>query len=146
MFKNITRATAIASCVIVGALASSNVAFSQATTIEINISKAGFVVGVTGGKGVLNHNGKSYPLSVGGMSLGLTIGVSSAQMFGEVQGLTNVSDIEGTYGRIGASAAVGVGGQNMLLENSKGVKLRLTGRQQGIEASLDAGGLTIKLK
>jgi len=146
MFKNIKYATAIASCLVVGALASSSAALAQNTTIEIKISKAGFVVGVTGGNGTLNYNGKSYPLSVGGMSLGLTIGVSSAQMYGEVEGLKNINDIQGTYGRVGASAAVGVGGQNMLLENSKGVKLRLRGRQQGIEASLDAGGLTIKLK
>ena len=139
-------AFAFAICLVIGGAVLPKSAQAQQPTIEINISKAGFVVGVSGGNGTLFYQGKSYPLSVGGLSLGLTIGLSKAQMIGEVEGLKTLTDIQGTYGRIGASAAAGVGGQNMLLENGKGVRLRLRGRQQGVEASLDAGGLTIKLK
>ena len=146
MYKQLKIAIAIAVCALFGAAMAPGTAQAQDARIEINISKAGFVVGVSGGNGTLFYNGKTYPLSVGGLSLGLTIGVSSAQMVGNVKGLKHITDIEGTYGRLGASASAGIGGQNMLLENSKGVRLELRGRQQGIEASLDTGGLKISLK
>ncbi|MGI9480920.1 MAG: hypothetical protein ACR2OR_01055, partial [Hyphomicrobiales bacterium] len=117
MAQMMKYAVAFATCLVFGAAVLPTSAVAQQPTIEINIRKAGFVVGVSGGNGTLFYQGKSYPLSVGGMSLGLTIGLSKAQMIGEVEGLKTLTDIQGTYGRIGASAAAGVGGQNMLLEN-----------------------------
>lgn len=142
--SRIAKFAAVA-CIAGGVFALPVQAFAGTGQIVINISKAGFVVGVAGGNGTLTFNGQNYPLSVGGLSLGLTIGLSKAQMYGEVLNINSVNDIVGTYGRVGASAAVGVGGQNMILENGK-VQLKLRGRQQGFDASLDAGGMTIKLK
>src|SRR5688572_23208384 len=49
-------------------------------TIAFDIFKAGFIVGGSGGSGVLTYQGKTYPLNIGGVSLGATIGVTKADL------------------------------------------------------------------
>ena len=121
-------------------------AVAQSARISLSIGKAGFVVGVSSGTGTLRYRGKRYPLSVGGVRLGLTVGASTATMHGRVYNLRRVRDIEGTYGAIEASAAAGVGPQNWVLENQHGVRLVLRGRQRGLEASMSSGGINISLR
>ncbi len=121
-------------------------AVAQSARISISIKKAGFVVGVSKGSGTLRYNGRRYPLSIGGIRLGLTVGASSTRMHGEVYNLRRLRDIEGTYGAVEASAAAGIGPQNMVLENQRGVRLVLRGRQTGLEASLSSGGINISLR
>ncbi len=114
--------------------------------IRIEIGKVGFVVGFSGGSGTLTCNGQSYALEVGGMSAGLVIGGSRVSLVGEVRNLHQISDIEGTYTGVGASAAAGGGANNVVARNQNGVQLVMRGRQAGLEASLDLGGTRIKLK
>jgi hypothetical protein len=113
--------------------------------ISMNITKGGFVIGAAGGSGTLNCGGRRYPIEVGGINAGLIIGVSKMSLRGKARYLRDVSDIEGTYAKTGASAAAGSGGTNLLARNEKGVELAMTGSQVGLEASLDLGGLTIRL-
>jgi hypothetical protein len=114
--------------------------------ISLRITKAGFVVGYTGGGGTLHHRGRSYPVSISGLRVGLTIGASAAELSGPVFYLRHPSDIEGTYSAIQASAALGPGGNAIVLTNELGVRLELEGSQAGIEASLDWGGMVITLE
>ncbi len=114
--------------------------------IEMDIFKAGFIVGVSGGSGLLTFQGKGYPLSIGGVSLGATIGASKAELIGEVYNLGKPSDIEGTYVAAQAGIAAGGGAKVFELSNSKGVNLQLRGAQIGFELSLDLSGMQIKLK
>ena len=114
--------------------------------IQMEIGKVGFVVGFSGGSGTLTCNGQSYALEVGGMSAGLVIGGSRVSLVGEVRNLHQISDIEGTYTGVGASAAAGGGANNVVARNQNGVQLVMRGRQAGLEASLDLGGTRIKLK
>ncbi len=116
------------------------------TRIEFEVYKVGLIVGVGGGKGTLYHDGQAYPLSVGGVSLGATIGASKAEMIGTVKNLTNVRDIEGVYSAAGAGLAVAAGATAAQLKNSKGVELSVSGRQIGLELSIDLSGLQISLK
>lgn len=120
---------------------------AQAMTcrISMNITKGGFVVGAAGGSGTLNCNGQSYPIRVSGINAGLVIGMSKMSLHGTARHLRRVSDIEGTYATTGASAAAGAGGTNILATNEKGVELAVRGRQIGFEASLDLGGMKIRL-
>ena len=60
--------------------------------------------------------------------------------------INSPTDIEGTYTQASASAAFGPGGKVIQMQNEKGVVLNLTGFAAGFEASLDLGGLTIRLK
>src|SRR5687768_18298676 len=86
-------------------------------TVHVEIAKAGFIVGVGGGRGTLIFNGRRYPLRVGGLSFGATIGVSKADLVGTVSTLRVPSDIAGTYTAVGAGVAVAGGGSTIRLRN-----------------------------
>jgi hypothetical protein len=115
-------------------------------TISIEIYKAGFIAGVSGGSGTLTYKGKKYPLSIGGVSLGATIGASKAELVGEVYNLKQVADIAGTYSAGQAGYAVAGGDKVADLKNSKGVQLKVKGKQIGLSFELDLSGLQVDLK
>jgi lipid-binding SYLF domain-containing protein len=115
-------------------------------TIEISLVKAGLIVGGSGGSGTLNYKGKAYPLSIGGVSLGATIGVTQADLTGNVYNLKEVGDIEGTYTAGQASAALAGGEKRVVMNNSKGVQVDMQGKQIGAEFALDLNGMKISLK
>jgi hypothetical protein len=121
-------------------------AYAQDARLEIDIYKAGFIIGVSGGSGLLHFQGRGYPVSIGGVSLGATIGASKAELIGEVYNLTKPSDIAGTYVAAQAGVAAAGGAKVFDLTNSKGVNLKLRGAQIGFELSLDLSGMQIKLK
>jgi lipid-binding SYLF domain-containing protein len=136
-----------ASLILAGsALAFGNIATAADGKVEIELYKAGFIVGGSGGSGKLIFQGKEYPLSIGGVSLGATIGVSKAELIGEVLNLKKVSDIEGTYTAGQASLAVAGGEKVAELKNSRGVQLKLKGKQVGLEFALDLSGMELSLK
>jgi hypothetical protein len=114
-------------------------------TIDFEIYKAGFIVGVSGGKGTLHAQGRSYPLTIAGVSVGATAGVSRAEMIGDVRNLQRIDDIEGTYSATQAGLALGGGEKVTRLQNSRGVVLDVRGKQIGIELSLDLNGMQISL-
>ena len=115
-------------------------------TIEFTLYKAGFIVGGSGGSGTLKFKGKQYPVSIGGVSLGATIGASKAELIGEVFNMKNPSDIEGTYTAGQAGVAVAGGAKVAELKNSKGVVLKVSGKQIGLEFALDLSGMQVSLK
>ena len=114
--------------------------------IEFTLYKAGFIVGGSGGSGTLKFKGKQYPVSIGGVSLGATIGASKAELIGEVYNMKNASDIEGTYTAGQAGVAVAGGAKIAELKNSKGVVLKVKGKQVGLELALDLSGMQVSLK
>lgn len=115
-------------------------------TIEFTVTKAGFIVGGSGGGGTLTYKGKKYPLSIGGVSLGATIGVSKAEMVGEVYNLKAAEDINGIYESPGAGYAAGGGQKVADLRNAKGVNIKVRGKQVGAMLEADLSGLKIELK
>ena len=121
-------------------------ASAQSATIRLHVGKVGFVIGVSGGNGTLFHKGNPYALKIRGVSVGLTIGASSADLIGNVYNLSVPTDIEGTYTAAEGSLAFGPGKDSWVLTNSNGVRLEVHGNQVGFEASLDLGGMTIRLK
>jgi hypothetical protein len=121
---------------------------SQAATgeVAIEIVRAGFIVGVSGGSGTLRFAGRRYPLSVGGVSVGAIIGASGAQLVGRAYNMRRPSDIAGPYTAAGAGVAVIRGPSVVRLRNANGVVLELRGRQVGLEFSLDVSGIVIGLR
>jgi len=117
----------------------------QTGAVRLTITKAGFIVGVGGGSGVLRFKGKDYRLRVGGISAG-TIGVASADLVGTASNLRTAADIAGTYTAVGASVAVAGGAKTARLQNSNGVILVLRGAQVGLELSLNLSGVSISLE
>lgn len=115
-------------------------------SVHIDLYKAGFIVGVSGGSGTLQYGGRNYPLVIGGVSLGATIGASKAELVGEVLNINQPSDIEGTYTALQAGVAVAGGTKSAQLQNSQGVILKVKGKQIGLEFSIDLSGMQISLK
>ena len=115
-------------------------------TIQLTQWKAGFIVGVGGGGGSMKFKGKSYKLQIAGLRVGATIGVARADLIGDVFNITKPQDIEGTYTAGQAAIAVAGGVKVWELTNSKGVRMRLRGKQIGLELAIDFGGMSIKLK
>ena len=141
----LTRVFVIALISVVGVLAQQATAEARAT-IQLTIFKAGFILGVGGGNGVLTVNGRQYPVTVGGVSLGATIGVSQADLVGTVYNLRDPADIEGAYSGGGAGLAI-AGGRNVAtVSNARGVVLKLRGRQVGFSFSVNLSGMTISLR
>ena len=133
----------VAACALVLSAAPSR---AGSGSVQIELYKAGFIVGISGGKGTLKYGGKTYNLGIGGVSLGATIGASKAELIGEAENLTKPSDIEGTYTAVQAGLAAAGGAKTAQLKNSKGVILKLRGKQIGLEFSLDLSGIQISLK
>jgi hypothetical protein len=121
------------------------VSFADTGTVRLKVTKAGFIVGVGGGSGVLHFKGKNYRFNVGGISAG-TIGVAGADLTGTATNLRSPGDLAGVYSAASASIAAAGGGKVVTLQNSNGVVLTLRGKQIGFEASLSLSGLTISMQ
>ncbi|MEQ1650487.1 MAG: hypothetical protein ABL898_18055, partial [Hyphomicrobiaceae bacterium] len=114
--------------------------------VRMTIYKAGFVIGGSGGNGVLNFHGRTYGLSIGGIDYGIVFGGSKTELQGSVSNITRASDVAGVYGAAGAGLALGTGARAIVLTNQKGAVLQLTGKQVGLLANVDLSGLAITLK
>jgi hypothetical protein len=136
---------------LVGLTAFAGVALSAAAsaeegTVSLVIYKAGWIIGGSGGHGVLNFQGRRYALSTGGIDYGLVFGGSKTVLRGRVSNIYRPSDVAGVYGAAGAGLAVGSGSRAIVLTNQKGAVLELSGQQVGLMANADLSGLAITLE
>jgi len=143
-FRSVLQAAVIALTALFGA--GMTAAHADSGTISIRIFKAGFVIGGSAGSGVLHFRGRTYPLSIGGLSYGFTFGASETRFRGRVTNIRRPSDVEGVYAQAGAGAAAVRGAQAVVLTNQRGAVLTLTGEQTGVIVSLDLSGLALSLK
>jgi hypothetical protein len=136
-----------AALTLAGALSSPALAadHSDAATIHIHGGSVGFIAGVNWGSGTLHYRGHKYPLKVGGLSVG-AIGASSYEANGVVLHLHHLSDIEGTYGAVEASATAGSGEGGIDMTNGKGVEIRARSSSSGLKLSAGPQGVEIQLK
>jgi lipid-binding SYLF domain-containing protein len=144
--KTITRRSLIVSGAALATGALLTPAEAATGAIAIKILSAGFIVGVSGGSGVLTFQGHQYPLGIGGISAGATIGASGTDLVGTAYHLHTAGDIEGIYSAVGAGLSVAGGRSAAQLSNARGVVLRLRGRQMGLMFSIDLSGLQITLR
>ena len=122
---------------------------SQAATgsVRLKIVKASFGVGVSGGEGVLRFAKRSYPLSIAGVSIGISAGASEANLVGTVSNIRRASDIAGTYSAATSGGALVTGSKQVLtLTNEKGAILQVRGAQVGLEFNFDLSGLAISIR
>lgn len=139
------RAALIALTALTG-VSLSSAARADEGTIRISVVKAGWVIGGSGGSGVLNFHGRSYPLQIGGISYGIVFGASQTDLHGRVRNIRRPSDVAGVYGAAGAGLAVGRGASAIVLTNQNGAILELSGRQVGLIANADLSGLAISMR
>ena len=138
-----TIALALAAILAVGV---SSTARADEGTVRISFIKAGWVIGGSVGSGTLTFRGRTYPLSIGGLSYGFTFGGSQTNLHGRVSNIYRPSDIEGVYGAAGAGATVIRGPQAIVLTNQKGAVLQVSGRQTGLMVNLDLSGMALTLQ
>src|SRR5215813_10732771 len=141
-FTKRAAASIVAAVVLAGATLPSQ---ADNGKVRIRITKAGFIVGVGGGEGVLNFKGRNYPFRVSGISGG-TIGIAHMDLIGTAHNLKRPSDIAGSYAAGSASIAVVGGAKVARVQNANGVVLELHGAQVGLEVSLNLGGATITMQ
>ena len=78
-------------------------------TVRIEQVQAGFIASGEAGGGTLRYQGRSYPITVGGLGIG-SIGASRSVATGTVYGLRRVSDFAGPYVQLKEGWAVGAAG------------------------------------
>src|SRR6187551_1105826 len=139
------RATVLAFAALTGTMLSS-ASHADEGFVQLTIYKAGWVIGGSGGSGVLNFRGRSYGLSTGGLDYGLVFGGSKTVLRGRVSNIFRASDVAGVYGAAGAGLAIGRGARAIVLTNQKGAVLELSGRQVGLMANVDLSGLAITMR
>ena len=142
---SVIRATVLAFAALTGVTLSS-AAHADEGFVQLTIYKAGWVIGGSGGSGVLNFRGRRYPLSTGGLDYGFVFGGSKTVLRGRVSNIFRPSDVAGVYGAAGAGIAVGRGARAIVLTNQKGAVLELTGHQVGLMANADLSGLAITMR
>ncbi|RUX03619.1 MAG: hypothetical protein EOS71_29390 [Mesorhizobium sp.] len=139
------RSIAVAAIAAVG-VSLASAAHADSGTIRFSVYKAAFFVGGSGGEGTFTFHGKSYPISIGGVSGGLAFGVSKTYFRGTVRHIRRARDVTGVYGAAGGGGTLGKGAQVIVMTNDKGAQLQLTGKQVGLQVNADLSGLAISLR
>ena len=121
-------------------------AHADSGTIRFAVYKAAFFVGGSGGEGTFTFHGKTYPISIGGVSGGLAFGVSKTYFRGTVRHIRRVRDVTGVYGAAGGGGTLGKGAQVIVMTNDRGAQLELSGKQVGLQVNADLSGLAISLR
>ena len=121
-------------------------AYADSGRIAFDVFKAGFVVGGSGGSGSLFFHGRRYRLAIGGLSYGITFGISRTQFHGDVSHIRRPYDVSGVYAAGNVGAAIGVGAQAIVLTNQNGAVLTLSGNSVGAIVSADLNGLVLTVK
>lgn len=138
------RSAAIAAALLVAPAALAQAAPADAT-IDLSGRSIAVGVGYTWGSGTLRYQGKTYPLSVNGVSV-FDIGVSTFSAHADVYNLHLVHDINGVYHALDVGAAVAGGGSVGRLENDRGVQIRLVSSNAGLQFKVGPEGVTIHQK
>jgi hypothetical protein len=135
--------------VMVGTLAGlgfASAARAETCAIAFSVLKAGWVIGGSGGSGVMRCGRRSYPITIGGISWGIMFGASETWFIGTASFYGSPYNVAGIYGAGGAGAAVGLGAQVIVLTNGRGATLSLTGRQVGLQINADLSGLAVSMR
>jgi hypothetical protein len=112
-------------------------------TFEVQAEQVRLLIGGGSGKGVLNYQGKQYPFTVKGVSLG-GVGVTKVDARGTVYFLNKLEDFPGTYSAVSAGATLGAGAGASQFENNKGVFLDVKSKTEGVGLSLGLSGVQIE--
>ena len=114
-------------------------------TVRIESKSIAAGIGVSWGDGTLTYGGKEYAFSVSGLSVA-DVGISKVTATGNVYHLTKLADFSGNYVGAGAGTAVGGGAGATAMKNQHGVMMEITGTGQGVQFTLAAKGVEVKLK
>lgn len=140
------RNAALAVVLAAGALAApAAIADTPSGSISFSGGSVAFIAGVNWGSGTLRYQGRSYPVKVSGIGIG-SIGANKFQAVGSVYNLHKLSDINGTYTAIQASATFGGGVGTVSMQNAHGVVITAKSTSAGLNLTLAPSGMGVQLK
>jgi hypothetical protein len=113
-------------------------------TLTLSDGSVAAGVGFSWGKGTLSYRGRTYPVTVEGLSVG-EVGVTRATAKGDVSHLANLADFPGNYVAVGAGATAGGGAGVTVMRNQNGVVIEMTSTTQGASLKVGAEGLRLTL-
>jgi hypothetical protein len=93
-------------------------------------------IGYSWGSGTLTYQGKQYPFSVEGLSVGGTVGGASVTASGNVYNLKTLDDFNGNFTAATAGVTVGGGAAGTAMQNQKSVVIKLVSTTKGVTFNL----------
>jgi len=142
------RRLMIVGAVLVGVFLVAGLALAQDTpdgTVKFEGGSVSVGIGYSWGSGTLTYQGKEYPFSVDGLSVG-AVGAMDYTASGAVYNLKQLEDFNGNYAAGTAGATVGGGADATAMQNDRGVVIKLVTTTQGLNFALAASGVKINLK
>ncbi len=120
---------------------------TTSTTATIRFSGGSVAAGIgwSWGKGTLTFQGKDYPISVKGLSLG-KLGITGVTASGEVLNLTRLHDFDGNYTGVGAGITLAGGRSAVTIKNQNGIRVRVISTTRGADLTIGVGGVDMKIK
>ena len=118
---------------------------TPSATLKLEGGSVAAGVGVDWGHGTLSYQGKDYPISVVGLSVG-DVGITSIAASGKVYDLQRLSDFDGNYAAAGTGLTVAGGGKAAAMRNQNGVTVDLVSSTQGAEIGIGAGGVKMTIE
>jgi len=117
-------------------------------TVKITRRSFSEAVGLSWGDGVLTYQGKDYPFTfqASGLFRKIDVGVTAAELSGQVFNLKNLDDFNGNYKSVGGDEMVSGGGSTARIRNQNGVVVNVVATTEGRKFQLGADGLNIELK
>ena len=113
--------------------------------VSIESKSVAVGIGVNWGDGKLTYQGKDHSFTISGLSVA-DVGISKMTTTGNVYHLKKLADFSGNYAAAEAGAAVGAGKGAIAMKNQNGVVMELTSTKTGIQFTLAAKGVEVKLK
>ena len=114
-------------------------------TIQIQATSLAAGVGYSWGKGTLEYQGKTYPVTMQGMMV-VAVGIDSIDARGSVYRLKSLDDFDGNYTAKRGASTIGEGGAGVVMSNQNGVEVRMVARNRGVTLSLGASGVNLTLE
>jgi len=114
-------------------------------TLTLSEGSVAAGVGFSFGKGMLSYQGKTYPVTVEGLSVG-ELGITRATATGKVYNLKNLADFDGNYAAAGAGATAAGGAGLSAMVNQNGVVIELMTTTQGVNLKLAVTGLNVSVQ
>lgn len=115
---------------------------APSATLTLKETEVGLLLGGDWGKGTLTFDGEDHKFKVSGAKVG-GIGVTVADVTGNVYNLTNVEDFFGTYFKAEAGLTGVEGREGSWVKNGNGVTLHLASKSEGLALSVGVEGLEI---
>ena len=114
-------------------------------TLELKEGSVAAGIGFSWGGGTLTYKGKTYPVSVEGLSVG-SVGIAEATASGKVFGLKDIKSFDGNYTAVTAGLTAAGGGSASVMQNQNGVRIEMVSTTQGVKFTLAASGVKLKIK